>query len=735
VINTELSYQIFLEQFEFARQRENAIELRDEVSFLDALKINSYESFDKYLNKYPNSQRAEEAKSRYEKLLFEDQTRDGKLKSYELFFKNFPQSPYHDMVTQQIFEISTASGKLSDYLDFISKYKSTRQAKKASDLAYHIARQLGQKIPSQILSDSIRSVQLLEGAYWVPFLRNGKFGFMDENGKETIPAKFENISVDYLCGNVTDDYLVTSEGIVSRSGKLLLAEKVNDVEDLGFGILWVKLATCNRVAHKSGFTVLGDCVDDARIIANQFLAIRKKNDWSLYSFAGRKIIDERFEDIESQEDLIVFTRNKKKILTTVTQVAAVADKNPLPDKMVFDEVRKLSTNKILVKNGSLEGVVDSNMKFVIPLDRQVLTLTSFGFTKRVLNKVTTVGLSKGIDSEEFTDIKPYLNWLGLFKSTQAKLYHLPSARIIEENLDSLWFTNRLAMANKGDSIEVFFGGGRKMSFPQSTKVFFVKSPDSVRYFYLEEKNKKQLYDVDAGVKRFSFEYDKLEELGYNTFLVENKGKKGLINVDGRPVLPIEYDAIIRSSERQLSLLKDKKFGIFDLRTRRLVKTTYERNLTFFNESILIAFKDGYYGFIDKDDKAISGFEFEEVKPWNDSSAFVKKEFRWMIYNIYSKSIIHNQIKDYQLLRDDADEKIAIIHKDNEYGVLSNRRGVIIPATFSDVLNLGTAEKPFYFTEKNVEEARIFVVIYYDENGKQVRRHIYESEEYDRIYCH
>jgi len=278
VINTELSYQRFLDQFEFARQRDNAIELRDEVSFLDALKANTYESFDKYLNKYPNSHRAAEAKSRYEKLLFEDQTRDGKLKSYELFFKNFPQSPYHELVTQQIFEISTASGKVSDYLDFIAKCKSTTQVKRAGDFAYHIARQMGQKIPGQILSDSLRRVAMLEEAYWVPFLRNGKFGFMDENGKETMPAQFENISMDYLCGNVTNDYLVTSEGIVSRSGKLLLEGKVNDVEDLGFGILWVELAACNQVIHKSGFAVLSDCVDDARIIANQFLAIRKKND-------------------------------------------------------------------------------------------------------------------------------------------------------------------------------------------------------------------------------------------------------------------------------------------------------------------------------------------------------------------------------------------------------------------------------------------------------------------------
>jgi len=287
---------------------------------------------------------------------------------------------------------------------------------------------------------------------------------------------------------------------------------------------------------------------------------------------------------------------------------------------------------------------------------------------------------------------------------------------------------------KGDSMKVIFGSGRKMIFPKSTRVSFVKSPDSVRFFYLEEKNKKQLYEVDSGIKRFSLEFDYIEELGDDQFLIEHKGKKGIVGYNGKSILPVEYDAIIKSPDNVLSLLKDKKFGLYDIRKRKLFKTQYDRNITFFNESTLIVFKDGFYGFVDTDSNPISKFEFEEVRPWNDSTAFVRKNFRWMIYSVYSGKISKDQIKDYRLIKDTKEEKIAIIHQENEYGVLSNTRGTIIPPTFSDVLNLGTAEKPLYFTEKNVEEAGIFVVIYYDENGKMIRRQIYESDEYDRIYC-
>lgn len=733
--NSEGAYIAFLRRFTYARQRDIAIELRDEVSFLDALKENSYQSFDAYMKKYPASHRFAEAKSRYEKLLFEDKTRDGRLESYISFRNEYPDSPYRGNVTQEIFEITTASGEMSDFVDFIFRYKDAHAlVKKARDIALHVGFQQNLKIPLEIMTDSVRQI-LDDGAYWVPVLKNGKFGFIDNTGEERLAPQFEDIKEDYLCGNITDDFLVTSDGVISRTNKLLVEGEVQSVDDLGYGMLLVDLNECKQLIHKSGFEIDLSCLLNARIIAENFVAVQLQNrKWVLYTFAGRKILGETYDDIRTEADIIVFNKNGKWRLNTIRQIVQAVNKNPLPEDMIFDEVRKLSTDKVLVKNGSLEGVVNSELKFLIPLDRQVLTLTSFGFTKKVLNRVTTVGVSETIDTEEFSEIKPYLNWLGLYQFKSAKLYHLPSSRIVEESLDSLWFTNRLAMAIKGDSMKVFFGSGRIMLFPKLTKVSFVKSPDSVRFFYLEERGKKQLFDVDSGLKRFSLEFDNLEGLGDDLFLIEHKGKKGIVGLDGKSILPLDYDAIIRSSDSVISLLKNKKFGLYDVKRKKLYKAEYDRNITFFNSNTLIVFKDGAYGFMDINSKPVTKFEFDEVASWSDSSAMVKKNYRWMVYSIHDQKIVSSQIKDYRLIKDTKDEKIAIIHKENEYGVLSSTRGVVIAPTFSDVLNLGTAERPLYFTEKHVEEAGIFVVIYYDEDGQQIRRQIYESEEYDRIYC-
>jgi hypothetical protein len=76
----------------------------------------------------------------------------------------------------------------------------------------------------------------------------------------------------------------------------------------------------------------------------------------------------------------------------------------------------------------------------------------------------------------------------------------------------------------------------------------------------------------------------------------------------------------------------------------------------------------------------------------------------------------------------------IVKKDNLMGVMSTRRGIVIPLNFSDIINVGSPETPMYFTEKHVHEASLFVVIYYDDQGRFLRKEVYEQDDYDKIYC-
>ncbi|MGE0772630.1 MAG: WG repeat-containing protein [Cyclobacteriaceae bacterium] len=732
-LNTEEGYIYFIENFQTAVHIPEAIELRDEVAFLTALKTNTYQSFQTFMQKYPASHRYAEAKARYDKLLYETKTSDGKLASFRKFHQDYPESPYLEKAEQQILELSTTTSEPNTLVGFMNQYPHSRWSNRALGILFHLLRQSDEPFPSSLTTDSLRKVINMNAKYWMVFMKGSSFGFMDEDGTEVMPARFSHVAPDYLCGGIEDDFLLVDESIISRTGKVIAKGSIRSVEDIGLGFLYVKYDTHADVVHKSGWVFAGE-VTDAHTVANRFLAI-KKNKWALFSLAGRQLVDYRYDSIEVAEEILLLSRSGKKSLYNWMDLAGIPLGKSLTEKLVFDDSRKMGEGLLWVKNGALEGVLNNQLEYVVPLERQLLTKTSYGFMRQINRYFKPVGVAPDIDEQEYLNIRPYLRWVALHQPANKQLFDKEKKRIVLQSIDSTWFTNKVALAMRRDSLHVFMSNGTSLVFHRNNQVTFMKPADTLQYFYAAEKDKKAVFEVTSGNKMFVTEAEAVEYLGFGMFLVQQKnGKWGVVDTDGKRVLPVEYDAIVKTDEAFASLLKDRRFGLFDLMNQRLIKPSYERNIRQYNKEWLIAFKEGSYGLIDWTDKPVTEARFEEVRYWTDSLAMVKQKIHWGLFNLATGQIVQDRIKDYRLLRDEGDDKLAVIHVENDYGVLSSRDGLIIPPTFSDIVNVGTYDKPFYFTEKHVEEAELYVVIYYNQKGEFVKRFVYEDADYDRIYC-
>jgi hypothetical protein len=733
-LNTEKAYADFLEKFTLAVERASAIELRDEVAFVDALKVNTYSGYYDYLQKYPASLRAREARERYEKGLYYDKTRDGKLRSFENFYRDYPTSPYRRAAETNIFEIFTASGRHSLFSGFIAAYPSSSFQSRAKAILYHLSKEEELKGVDLVLNDSLLTAKKSEQGYWVPVLRNGKFGFIDQHGTEMISPQFASVLPEYLCGNVKDDHLVVGGGIIGRNGQWIFKGPIREAVDIGSGYLKINSGDCIHVVHKSGFSFPDSCYGDAKMIAHHFVAVKEHLKWGLITLTGRVLLTPLYDDIGAVDELVIFMRNGKKTIVTIDEVGALADQATLPGSRVFDDVQRLGQGTYLVRNGSLEGVLNERLEFRVPLNRQVITKAREGFILKRDQKYYLAAVSDKLANKEFSQVQFYGNWIKLQTSLDFQLFDLRKKKMLQAGLDSLWFENELAFASKNDSLKVYLKSGLSLDFDSDTKVSFIKSADSTDYFYIPERNKKTVFDTETGKKLFTFEFDEIECIGQAFFLVSQGNKKGLLSDAGKILLPIEYAAIVPAGAHVLSLLKERKFGLYHIRTRKLLKPGYDRNLIPISLRWIAAYKETGYGFIDWDSKPQSKFEFEEVRPWNDTSVLVKKNFQWMICKTPTGKVVMGNILDFRLVSNTKEEIVAIIHQDIHYGIASNKRGEIIPANFSDVINVGSEEEPLYFAEKNVEEAGIEVVIYYDKNGKLVRKQVYEEDEYEKIYC-
>jgi hypothetical protein len=300
--------------------------------------------------------------------------------------------------------------------------------------------------------------------------------------------------------------------------------------------------------------------------------------------------------------------------------------------------------------------------------------------------------------------------------------------------DSIVMHGPFAAGFKQDSSFIFFNQTNCQKSLRPLGLEFVQGKDGYAFLVVDRGERKTIYDRN-GQKLFTTTFDKIQFAGHDLFIVHKKEKKGLLAKNGKLLLPVEYDAIVAMNNGIFSLLKSMKFGLFDAIKKKQIPPSSGKNLTPYNSQTITAYKNGLYGFLKWDNKPLSKFEFTEIQFWNDTTALVKKNSQWMLYEIKNNKVLLDEIRDVTYIRNSPMEKLAIIHQHANYGVIHNKKGTIIPITYSDVVNVGSEEKPLYFTEKQVEEASIFVVLYYNDEGELLRTAVYDQEDYDKLYCH
>lgn len=731
-VNTEAAYLDFLKRFETAAQKEEAIGLRDEVAFKDASTENTYQSFLTYIEKYPESRFAQEAKAKYDRLLFESKTADQKLATFEAFLVQYPQTPYRGEIEQQILEKSTAGGEATSFERFIRKYPSSSKATTAKNILYHLLKEDERTLVPVLAGDSIRTVQVLEKQYLVPFLKDDKFGFMNERGEEMIKASATEIPDEYVCGNITDELLIADGKIITRSGVVLAKTKAKEIEPLGYGFILLEDDNCVTVMHVSGFIPVRECLQDAKLLAKNYLLLKKNNRWSVYTLTGRQLMPFEYEDIKLFGEVVGFKKTGKMRLVKIKDLAKIADQQPPTFSKEYEYVKYWNDGMVWVKNGAEEAVLTQSLNEWIKPARQQITPAFFGAISQTAAGYVLHDLHTGA-SQHYYRVKVQEPWV---LAQQEGVWHtvdLPTKNKVGNAFDSVGFVGPFFIGLTKDSMQVHLVKDAVLAFPSHTKVQFLPGKDSLFFLMVDEADKKVVYNTKAE-KLFSVSADKIEYNNEGYFTLTQKQKKGLLSMQGKLVLKADYDALGPVTNNLVATLKDKKFGLVDLARRKEIKPEYDKNITGYNRNLLVTVKNNLCALTGWDNKPITPFEFEEINYWNDSSALVKKNFQWMIYNFIERKVVGEKLRAFKWVSNTPQEKIMIVQQENKYGVLSSIRGMIIPATFSDIVNVGSAVQPLYFTEKHVEEASIFIVIYYDKNGVQLKKYVYEGSDYERIYC-
>lgn len=123
--------------------------------------------------------------------------------------------------------------------------------------------------------------------------------------------------------------------------------------------------------------------------------------------------------------------------------------------------------------------------------------------------------------------------------------------------------------------------------------------------YLAQDNKSGLfgvYDKNTDKLITKLKYDNIDKYIYGVAIFREKGKKGLLNIDGEEVVKAKYDEMIKvEQDTDLYVVKlGAKYGIIDSQGKELVHCVYDE-IGFISEGFYSVKRDGKYGIVDRFD--------------------------------------------------------------------------------------------------------------------------------------
>lgn len=711
---------------------ESLIYRRDSIVFDQVRRNDELGLYESFLKRYETTEFRKIAEKRIDELRFQGLTHSGKLPDYYEFLKTHPDTQFRDQIEQFIFKVSTADQTANSYLDFLSFATNNQLKKKAADILHYLAKGSldNFKHPK---TDSLATVLQNASLQLFPTLKDGSFGFHSLAGKLVVPYSFENVSADYKCQLTADEWLFVtgeSEGMIVNKSGLALVKKVDEYVDLGTGIAKVRRNGAWQLYHKSGFKILGENIDDAKVLKARWLAVKRNGKWALVSFSGHEITDYRFDDIHLEADYWIFERDGLIAVHTEELIASAIRKDGLELEFKFEDLELITEKMLIGFRGDRECMFDENLSFLIPWGAYEINPDPSGW---YLKTKDGFRLYDHADNDIMSKSHPYLEtgkeWLVLKSELDWALISRTEGTEPTRGYDSLRLINEFAVfARTGDQLSLIFPGEKIIPIDSSNEIkTFYNRAD---YLLLASEDSMVLLD-SAGQKILEGSFDEITFFNDSLLSVKREGKKGLLNLQGIEVVPVSFDVIDENNGLVLCL-EDGKIGCFDLLNNIVISPISESRIERVGENYLVKSEEKY-GLVDSLEEPVLPFEYDEIKYWNDSSYLTRVDNEWSFVNQHAE-LIGESVGFLTKLVSNEEESIWKYVSDGKYGLLSNRMGVLLEPEFTDIFNIGDEQTPVFFADQHLDKAGYHVVSYVNMKGDLILSKAYRKTEFEKILC-
>ncbi|SMD38073.1 hypothetical protein SAMN04488029_3618 [Reichenbachiella faecimaris] len=738
------AYEHFIQLYNDAADFDQAVTLRNQLVFAEVEAVHTWQVYAGFMRHYPEANQVEKAQIQYDKLIYEDKTRSGKIEDLERFLKEEPSTPYRHSIEKKIFEDYVGELDSDRMIDFFNKYNNPVLATRTLNMLYYLDRMTFSglendlKIKSNFM-DSVNQLEELNKESLAIALRDENFQFLDLEGRVFLEGSYQRVQDNYKCGSVWDELLaVESEGakqLINRNGDVIFDGYDGQVEDLGSGLLAVEEGGMVGVIHKSGFRLLSPGYEDLELVENSLLVFEKEGKLGVMSVTGKEYIRPAFDDIYRKGSFWIFQQGENFGVSSREQIKLARDTS-FEVELLFEEVELINDKYIIGFLEDAEVLLNHHLEVITPESTRRINTRHETWVIEMDEGYTTFDPELGqLSSNVYQGVLQNAEWLGLTRNGKWFVYN---KNIYDEpiiGIDSLKLL--------GEDIAIVFREKDGLAiFPNKMVVEIVedqylksigpKIQTDTHYLVVKEGGKNILYK--DGIEQFRLECDELGYISDSAFYVKKNGKYGAVGRDGRLIMRIRYDAISVAENNVAPVLYNGKFGAYNFTDRVLLRLDYQEKIKSYNSDLFIVNEDGKYGLLDKYNEIKVEPGYEQIAYWSDSSFLGLNHGFWQIVKMSDGQVVLSDVLYYEFIKDSPSEKILLIRKEEGYGIYHSKKELIIPTVFHDVMNLGNDEVQLYFTETAVPEADIYVVVYYDTHGNKLFSEAYREEVYESLVC-
>ncbi|WP_294229179.1 WG repeat-containing protein [uncultured Chryseobacterium sp.] len=458
--------------------------------------------------------------------------------------------------------------------------------------------------------------------------KNKKWGFIDNKGNLMIPIQYD--TADYFRGSGLCE--------VTKNGKS------------GF-------------INKQGEEVIPIVYEDGKQeMKDQNVIVKKNGKWAVFDNAGKQLSEFKYDELKtayiSDFSKNIFDRDASTFFENGAALGIVNGKYEFinlkaeaafPDNK-FDSASVFDTFKnAMVKRNGKYGIIKTDGTFKVPLiydlieyfDTNHSSSEYYNAKKGNIYSIFNSDLKKIGESHagvynDFSNETPTL----IFKDLKEKagMVDREGNVLIPFEYDNLRkIENTLLLSARNGGLSGVISNTGKVKIPVAYKMLYPVYDK----FDDEGQRKKNLFIADGTLidinnKVILNGYDSIMPVYYdhNKLIVSRNKKFGIINVDKKIFLPVEYDEISNwveyGPEKRHFIRKKGKYGLIEYETfKTVIPPVYDRMEQ--RGDIIFVTKGGKAGILDIDNKELCHFIFDEIKPHRSFSYRIGKDI-----GIYSR---------------------------------------------------------------------------------------------------